>query len=531
MNGLGFRGQSFTWHRGGIHKRLDRAIVNNAWLTNFPNCLVTHLPRIKFDHRPLLLSLRLEDNFTKGRSFRFVAGWVEHHNFLEFVKFNWNFNGDMTASFDHFTLSIKHWNKLVYGHIGNRKSQLVQKLSDVQRKMERFDSTFLCHLEMKGKENFENILYHEDPLETETFGSDGFHALLFQNQWDLIGLTICNWVKMVFARKAIDPDLNNTLIVLIPKTWRRPTTGFVKNSLMFLSMLQNGVPTYKFRPAKGIRHGCPLSSYIFVLCMEWLSHNGLIIFGQAEMQQANIIKETLEKFCRYSGHQINKRKTNMFFSKGISEDLGDQISRRSIKCWLDPWLPNVGPLVNKVPFHENLEKDCLLKDMVTKNGSWNLELLRLWLSDDIIAKIMGIPPPNLSAEADKIIPWNFQGPQRVRLFICMVLKNHLLTNLERVRRALEAELWAIFDGLTLILDWRHDKVLMNTNSMEVVRATQYTYSRDSNSTLIRRIRQLLTNAEQWHIQHILREDNKVADYLAKTACNNNNDIKLFDQPP
>ncbi|MBA0733849.1 hypothetical protein Gogos_017821 [Gossypium gossypioides] len=58
---------------------------------------------------------------------------------------------------------------------------------------------------------------------------------------------------------------------------------------------------------------------------------------------------------------------------------------------------------------------------------------------------------------------------------------------------------------------------MNTNSMKVVHAIQYTYSMDSNSALIRRIRQLLTNAEQWHIQHILREDNKVVDYLAKTA--------------
>lgn len=48
-------------------------------------------------------------------------------------------------------------------------------------------------------------------------GIDEFHALFFQNQWDHIGNTICNWVKLVFAGKAIDPDLNNTLIVLIPK--------------------------------------------------------------------------------------------------------------------------------------------------------------------------------------------------------------------------------------------------------------------------------------------------------------------------
>ncbi|MBA0811146.1 hypothetical protein Gohar_003075 [Gossypium harknessii] len=50
---------------------------------------------------------------------------------------------------------------------------------------------------------------------------------------------------------------------------------------------------------------------------------------------------------------------------------------------------------------------------------------------------------------------------------------------------LEAELWAIYDGLDLTLDQGHDKVLINTNSMEVVWAIQDMHSKDSNSTLIR----------------------------------------------
>lgn len=37
-----------------------------------------------------------------------------------------------------------------------------------------------------------------------------------------------------------------------------------------MQILQNGVPIQKFKPAKGIRQGCPLSLYLFVLCMEWL---------------------------------------------------------------------------------------------------------------------------------------------------------------------------------------------------------------------------------------------------------------------
>ncbi|MBA0627030.1 hypothetical protein Godav_004584 [Gossypium davidsonii] len=60
---------------------------------------------------------------------------------------------------------------------------------------------------------------------------------------------------------------------------------------------------------------------------------------------------------------------------------------------------------------------------------------------------------------------------------------------------LEAELWAIYDGLDLTLDQGHDKVLINTNSMEVVWAIQDMHSKDSNSTLIRRIRQLLAKID------------------------------------
>ncbi|KAA3452515.1 GroES-like zinc-binding alcohol dehydrogenase family protein [Gossypium australe] len=53
---LGFRGPPFTWHRGGLFERLDRALGNEAWVREFSNCLVTHLHKIKSNHRPIFPS-------------------------------------------------------------------------------------------------------------------------------------------------------------------------------------------------------------------------------------------------------------------------------------------------------------------------------------------------------------------------------------------------------------------------------------------------------------------------------------------
>lgn len=51
----------------------------------------------------------------------------------------------------------------------------------------------------------------------EALGSDRYRAFFFQNQWDNIGGAIYEWVKGVIKGPSIDQELNNTLIVLIPK--------------------------------------------------------------------------------------------------------------------------------------------------------------------------------------------------------------------------------------------------------------------------------------------------------------------------
>ncbi|KAA3460904.1 reverse transcriptase [Gossypium australe] len=281
---------------GGTCVKLDLALANDAWMTSFPQCLVTHLPRIKFDHRPLLLSARLDLNLAKGRPLRFLAGWTKHNNFSTFVKERWNFEGNMANSLITFTSYFKDWNKDVYRFLSSYKRQLMRALNNTQKALDRSNLIFLARKEMDIQDELENRqkarcdwlhlgdrntkffhsrtikrrkfnriiglrisngewCYNHEVLQTEVVGffeklygevpqtlgdlpninysrltateisfleevitneeikralfdmvplkapgSDGFHALFFQSQWNILG-----------------NDLNNTLIVLIPK--------------------------------------------------------------------------------------------------------------------------------------------------------------------------------------------------------------------------------------------------------------------------------------------------------------------------
>ncbi|KAA3465251.1 LINE-type retrotransposon LIb DNA [Gossypium australe] len=78
--------------------------------------------------------------------------------------------------------------------------------------------------------------------------------------------------------------------------------------------------------------------------------------------------------------------------------IGDGVS---VRCWKDPWIPGMGPLISKIPSFSNLDLNCIVKELVNSDGGWNLELLRVWLPEDVINRIIGIPPPHPDARSDK----------------------------------------------------------------------------------------------------------------------------------
>lgn len=296
----------------------------------------------------------------------------------------------------------------------------------------------VSHLEVK------NALFDMGGLKAP--GADGYRAIFYQSQWDIVGESLYNLVSDIFNNPSKVGQVNDTLICLIPKVdhpsnikyfrpinlcnvsykivakilanrmknfmskWVAPMqssfvpgrhssdsiiivqevihsmrkkTGnkgwmaikidlekvydrlkwdFVKDTLLDIGMPQNiiniiwycisspsmkilwnGESTDIFFPSRGVRQGDPISPYIFVLCIEWLSQlislaaesntwkpirlnrNGpplshlcfaddLILFGEASLDQAQVISDYLNLFYASSGQKVNKAKTRIFFS-------------------------------------------------------------------------------------------------------------------------------------------------------------------------------------------------------------------------
>ena len=83
---IGYRGQSFTWQRRNIRRRLNRVVANESWAIIFANAKVKHLPKLKSDHVSILIDFDAINGVERGnKPFRFLMPWLCHEKFSEFL--------------------------------------------------------------------------------------------------------------------------------------------------------------------------------------------------------------------------------------------------------------------------------------------------------------------------------------------------------------------------------------------------------------------------------------------------------------
>ncbi|KAL9426246.1 hypothetical protein AB3S75_033092 [Citrus x aurantiifolia] len=174
----------------------------------------------------------------------------------------------------------------------------------------------------------------------------------------------------------------------IPSGLIRITMDCITSASM--QILWNGECTEEFVPSRGIRQGDPISLYIFVLCIErlshgihcavdtgtwrpiWLSQRGtpithvffaddLLIFAEAYCTQVAVITDVLNTFCVSSGTKVNKQKSQVFFSKNAQpcnmRNIGTTLGF-SVTTDLGNYLgmPLLHSRVSKATYHGILEK-------------------------------------------------------------------------------------------------------------------------------------------------------------------------------
>ncbi|XP_057428997.1 uncharacterized protein LOC130722320 [Lotus japonicus] len=564
LEDLGAKGVHFTWQRGDLFERLDRAVSNAQWRTRFPAASITNLPLPFSDHCALWLRLNVETRSPKP--FKFLAAWSQHPEFQDLIKNNWRASSSWQGNITNCTETLMEWNKLVFGDIFRTKKRLLARMEGIQKKIVQNPNPFLMKLRKRLWTDYETILrseelywaqqakinwlnlgdrntkfFHQSTIarqqrnkveallneegewtydsvnlkrlivnyfkslfstdqglpyslcssssfpklsgleSTEMMklvthgevkkaffsignlkspGPDGFHAVFFKQNWDLIGDSLISLIRNIFSNPALIKNVNQTVLALIPKVqipervsqfrpialcntsykvvtkilanrirdvlpnlisvnqssfvqgrstmdnilsfqemihslrslkgkkgfmaikldlekaYDRLLWPFIEDTLQFFGFDENfihiiyncvstssiaiawqGDYTDYFNPQRGIRQGDPISPYLFVLCIERLSHiiqdacgigswkpfkvgrhgpsishllfaDDVILMAEASDDQASLIHNILNKFCDASGQKVSLAKSRVFFSKNTNAVIAGQLASK-----------------------------------------------------------------------------------------------------------------------------------------------------------------------------------------------------------
>ncbi|PKI48863.1 hypothetical protein CRG98_030711 [Punica granatum] len=193
----------------------------------------------------------------------------------------------------------------------------------------------------------------------------------------------------------------------IPVSLRKVIMDCISTASM--QVLWNGEPTNNFRMRRGVRQGCPLSPYIFVLCSKRLAHLINEAAGaEASLDQMRVIRTILDRFCAASGQKVSVAKFLVFFFKTVPADPREELLH---ECALSLLPHELGDIWASLLFRGS---QGIMEDWVL--GAWKILMTRSLGSLDgatslglmicgYVSSAVSIKGESGSSRSFTILPW------------------------------------------------------------------------------------------------------------------------------
>ncbi|KAF7833483.1 cation/calcium exchanger 4-like [Senna tora] len=234
-----------------VWEKLDRAICNLRWLDDFPRYLVEVFPIAASDHSPLCVST---DNNVLGHKNHFRIHSIQ----LE--------DGTWINSQEHISQNCIDYFKEIYTDSSCRdpeRCRIYIKAADISKLTSQ-------HLDILNKPftkmEIKSVVFQMNGSKAP--GPDGFPPSFYQHLW---------------------PNIESDIIAMFPNHWIQMLKQCITTTS--LRVLVNGRPTDPFYPHCGLRHGDPLSPYLFILGFNVLSQSLINYQTQGRLQGIKICKD------------------------------------------------------------------------------------------------------------------------------------------------------------------------------------------------------------------------------------------------
>ncbi|XP_072094178.1 uncharacterized protein [Arachis hypogaea] len=161
-------GRRYTWYRAvqagkDLAKKLDRALVNEAWMTMFPEGYSEILSRFHSDHCPILVRYHGDPRVKDCCPFRFQAAWATHPSYKHVISKAWSQEfGGVTERLKMVQQASLDFNSKIFGNIFVQKSKLEYQIDQIQRRLEVIVVLSLRIKEAELREDYNRLLLQEE---------------------------------------------------------------------------------------------------------------------------------------------------------------------------------------------------------------------------------------------------------------------------------------------------------------------------------------------------------------------------------